>query len=571
MQKRRIVTIVCYLFLEMILMTTTALAAEQHDRAINKWIKQFQPSSFSKKEQAVQLQWFKDVSAPFRGNKIRTAAEQLPVHEYERDVLAKAFEEITGIHVEHENIPEADVVRNLTEQMATGSVIYDAYINDADLIGTHIRLNKIVCLGDYIKGEGAAYTDPGLDLEDILNLEVAKDYDGKQWQIPDQQFANLYWFRYDWFTDEKAKKDFRKRYGYELGVALNWAAYEDIAEFFTGRKMKNPDGSVVTAYGHMDFGKIDDPSLGTRLADSWMSTAGMGDSGLPNGLPVDEWGIRVDNRIPVGSMTERGGATDAPAAVYALTKYITWLNKYAPPVAKEKGAPQSGWIEARGDIAQRIFFYVIWAPGELFQKTPMIDSNGKPVWRLAPTPVGRYWDQGMKVGYRDVGSWTIPRNIRAERRAMAWLWAQFCISKTVSLKKFQKGWTFNRRSTLNHPFIQKNAYKYGGLVEFLKSSDNKKWTDSGLNIPHYPALVAQWFYQLAPAVAGKITPQEALTRLAKAQDDIMGQIKLSRYSPRLNPIKSREYWLNQPGAPKPERPEPPPRTILYEELIKQWK
>ncbi|NTV12287.1 MAG: hypothetical protein HGA47_16190, partial [Zoogloea sp.] len=50
-------------------------------------------------------------------------------------------------------------------------------------------------------------------------------------QLPDQQFANLYWFRHDWFQRSALKEGFRKKYGYELGVPINWKAYEDIADF----------------------------------------------------------------------------------------------------------------------------------------------------------------------------------------------------------------------------------------------------------------------------------------------------------------------------------------------------
>ncbi|ETR64882.1 MAG: hypothetical protein OMM_15192 [Candidatus Magnetoglobus multicellularis str. Araruama] len=179
--------------------------------------------------------------------------------------------------------------------MMTGRVIYDVYVNDADMVGTHLRLNRVVNLGDYMENEGKPYTNPLLDLADLLNPEFGQDYEGNQLQIPDQQFANLYWFRYDWFTDPQTMKAFEAKYGYPLGVPLNWAAYEDIAKFFTGRKMKNPDGSEVSAYGHLDYGKPS-PSLGWRFTDAWLSIAGVGDKGLPNGLPVDEWGIRVENK-----------------------------------------------------------------------------------------------------------------------------------------------------------------------------------------------------------------------------------------------------------------------------------
>ena len=75
-------------------------------------------------------------------------------------------------------------------------------------------------------------------------------------------------------------------------------------------------------------------TLGWRFTDAWFSMAGTGDKGIPNGLPVDEWGIRVNGCRPAGSSVSRGGATNGPAAVYATTKYVDWLRQYAPPEAR---------------------------------------------------------------------------------------------------------------------------------------------------------------------------------------------------------------------------------------------
>src|SRR6185369_15061174 len=88
------------------------------------------------------------------------------------------------------------------------------------------------------------------------------------------------------------------------------------------------DGKPI--YGHMDYGKKD-PSLGWRFTDAWLSMAGTADIGIPNGKPVDEWGIRAsaDGCNPLGASVSRGGATNSPAAVYALTKYVDWMKKYA--------------------------------------------------------------------------------------------------------------------------------------------------------------------------------------------------------------------------------------------------
>ena len=96
----------------------------------------------------------------------------------------------------------------------------------------------------------------------------------------------------------------------------------------------------------MDYGKKD-PSLGWRFTDAWLSMAGAGDVGIPNGLPVHEWGIRVEGCRPVGSTVERGGATDGPAAVYSLTKYVDWLKAYAPPEAAGMVFSEAGPVPAR--------------------------------------------------------------------------------------------------------------------------------------------------------------------------------------------------------------------------------
>ena len=237
------------------------------------------------------------------------------------------------------------MIEKLQTQMQSDQNIYDAYINDSDLIGTHFRYDKVVPLTDWMTGEGKDVTLPTLDVDDFMGKSFTTGPDGKLYQLPDQQFANLYWFRYDWFTDPQIKDEFKKVKGYDLGVPVNWSAYEDIADFFTN-DVKEIDG--VRVYGHMDYGKKD-PSLGWRFTDAWLSMAGEGDKGIPNGLPVDEWGIRMEGCRPVGSSVSRGGGTNGPAAVYALAE----VHRLAEGLRAARGArhdllrgrpgPRPGW------------------------------------------------------------------------------------------------------------------------------------------------------------------------------------------------------------------------------------
>ena len=299
----------------------TLVSTSAYSDAISKWAKgEFSLSTLSEKERIKELKRFQDAAKPFKGMSIKVLSETIPTHEYESKVLTKAFEEITGIKVNHQLLGEGEVVQAVQTQMQTGRNLYDAYINDSDLIGTHSRLQLAVNLTKWMKGEGKDVTLPTLDIDDFIGKSFTTGPDGDLYQLPDQQFANLYWFRKDWFDRPDLKKKFKAKYGYDLGVPVNWSAYEDIANFFTN-DVKEIDG--VRVYGHMDYGKRA-PDLGWRMTDAWLSMAGAGSQGLPIGVRVDVWGIRMEKGScnPVGANVSRGGATNGPAAVYLSLIHI---------------------------------------------------------------------------------------------------------------------------------------------------------------------------------------------------------------------------------------------------------
>ncbi|MRU15240.1 carbohydrate ABC transporter substrate-binding protein [Roseovarius sp. A21] len=533
-------------------------------------------SALDRAGQEAEMQWFIDAAQPFAGMDIRVVSETIATHEYEAKVLAPAFTAITGINVTHDLIGEGDVVEKLQTQMQSGQNIYDAYVNDSDLIGTHWRYQQVRNLTDWMGGEGADATNPGLDLEDFIGTEFTTAPDGKLYQLPDQQFANLYWFRYDWFNDEKNKADFKEAYGYDLGVPVNWSAYEDIAEFFTGRDLSHL-GVEGEVFGNMDYGKKD-PSLGWRYTDAWMSMAGMGDKGEPNGLPVDEWGIRVnDNSQPVGACMARGGAANSPAAVYAVDKAIEWLQNYSPPSAMGMTFSEAGPVPAQGNVAQQMFWYTAFTAASVKPDLPVMNEDGTPKWRMAPSPHGAYWEDGMKVGYQDVGSWTLMKSTPVDRAKAAWLYAQFVTSKTVDVKKAHTGLTFIRESTINHDSFTERASKLGGLVEFYRSPARTQWSPTGTNVPDYPKLAQLWWQNIGDAMSGAKTAQEALDSLCGDMESVMERLERAGIQgdigPAMNDEEGAEYWLSQPGAPKPklDNEDEEPITVSYDELVASWQ
>jgi len=548
-----------------------------------RWVdEEFQPSVLSKEEQMKELEWFIKAAEPFRGMEINVLSETIPTHEYESKVLTKAFEEITGIKVNHQLLGEGEVVQAVQTQMQTRRNLYDAYINDSDLIGTHSRLQLAVNLTDWMAGDGKDVTLPTLDVDDFIGKSFTTGPDGKLYQLPDQQFANLYWFRYDWFQRPELRKKFTELYGYELGVPVNWSAYEDIAEFFSVH-VKEIDG--VRVYGHMDYGKRA-PDLGWRMTDAWLSMAGAGSKGIPNGRPIDEWGIRMEDNScnPAGASVSRGGGANDPAAVYAIRKWDEWLRKFAPPGAADYDFYQSLPALSQGNVAQQIFWYTAFTASMVAPKSEgnnTVDDEGKPLWRMAPSPHGPYWEDGQKLGYQDAGSWTLFKSTPVARRKAAWLYAQFTVAKTVSLRKSHVGLTIIRDSDIRHQSFTDRADKLGGLVEFYRSPDRVNWTPTGVNVPDYPKLAQLWWQNIGDVNSGAFTPQEAMDRLAEQMDQVMARMQVADEraktyggcGPRLNPEKDPSAWLGVPGGPKAKLANEKPRgeTIDYDVLVKRWQ
>ncbi|MGF1593518.1 MAG: ABC transporter substrate-binding protein [Kiloniellaceae bacterium] len=558
-------------------------AAKADMAAAERWVdNEFQPSVLSRAEQIAEMEWFIKAAEPFRGMEINVLSETIPTHSYESEVLTKAFEEITGIKVNHQVLGEGEVVQAVQTQMQTGRNLYDAYINDSDLIGTHSRLQLAHNLTDWMAGEGKDVTNPMLDIDDFMGISFTTGPDGKVYQLPDQQFANLYWFRKDWFDRPELQAQFKEIYGYDLGVPVDWSAYEDIAEFFSVH-VKEIDG--VRVYGHMDYGKRA-PDLGWRMTDAWLSMAGAGSKGLPNGRPIDEWGIRMEEGScnPAGASVTRGGATNGPAAVYAIRKWDEWLRQYAPPGAASYDFYQSLPALSQGNVAQQIFWYTAFTASMVAPKSEgnnTVDDDGNPLWRMAPSPHGPYWVEGMKLGYQDAGSWTLLKSTPVERSKAAWLYAQFVVSKTVDVRKSHVGLTFIRDSSVRHDSFTERAPKLGGLVEFYRSPDRVLWTPTGVNVPDYPKLAQLWWQQIGDVNSGAFTPQEAMDRLAGEMDQVMARMQQADEQanvyggcgPRLNEEKAASEWLGRPDGPKAklDNEKPQGETIAYEEIIKRWQ
>ena len=146
----------------------------------------------------------------------------------------------------------------------------------------------------------------------------------------------------------------------------------------------------------------------------------------------------------------------------------------------------------------------------------------------------------------------------------------------MSLKKSITGLTFIRGSDIRHDYFTQNANKYGGLIEFYRGPARVAWTPTGTNVPDYPKLSQLWWKNIATAVSGEKTPQEAMDTLAEEMDQVMARLEragMEHCAPRLNVKGDPRKWLDDNAAPRKPLANEKPRgeTVQYEQLLQAWR
>ena len=177
----------------------------------------------------------------------------------------------------------------------------------------------------------------------------------------------------DWFNrpGRPCRAQFKEIYGYDLGVPVNWSAYEDIAEFFSvhvqgDRRRAASMATWTTASAHR--------TSDGEMTDAWLSMAGAGErwtspTEFPSTNGAFAWKRARCN--PAGASGQPAAAPQtAPAAVYAIRKWDEWLRQLC-----SSGGPRAMTSISRcqrlaqGNVAQQIFWYTAFTADMV--KSPM--------------------------------------------------------------------------------------------------------------------------------------------------------------------------------------------------------
>ena len=449
--------------------------------------------------------FWSDAGAPYKGVTIRGISESTPPSNYVKDVLGPAFTKATGINVEFEATSWDQMYDKAIKDMEANTGIYDFVYIEQDIIYSYLSRNFLVDLTKMLAD------NPKLQAPDFSadNFTTFIDYfkdptkNNDLFGVPMEAFIKVYLYRKDLFDDPKVKEAFKAKYGRDLAPAKNHQEYAETAEFFAEWGKNNSLelwGTTVQAHtGH--------PASWYEFFESVAPTFG-----------VYNWGIDAKNNY--SASVANGGTMNGPKAAAALT---WWLNnlKSAPPESTQSTWDEVAATFAAGRAAQGLVY------GENAAWIATNDTKSKVVGKvgvtLPPVEDGVMADAESGagyIGYYDGGAFGIP--VSSKNKEAALLFLEYIGQPSVQADWAAAGSRITMNATYDDPKIKEMDEKVDHYYSLMK--DQGKLFAGAPAYPFHAQVreaTAPFFYE---AIAGQLTPQEALDKMAAAAEDELKQL-----------------------------------------------
>ncbi len=318
--------------------------------------------------------------------------------------------------------------------------------------------------------------------------------------------VHTYTYRIDLFEDEGNKSAFKAAYGYDLAVPKTWTEYLDIAEFF----QNNVEGVYGTAEAFRRGGQ-----------QFWFLFS-----------HVAAYASHPDHP---GSMFFDPETMDAqvnnPGWVRGLEEYIR-ASKLAPPSALNFSFGEVNAAFAGGQVAQSIGWGdtgVIAADPNQSVVAGKVGSAVKP----STTEVYNYktgawdsYDAVIDTSFMAFGGWQAAVPSSSRKQEAAWDFIAHLSSPEVSGVAAVTGGTGVNPYRISHTtnmerwsklFSEREAQEYLGAQRDAVTADN---VALDMRLPGYFSYTEILEIELSRALAGEITPQEALDTVAAGWDEL---------------------------------------------------
>lgn len=417
-------------------------------------------------------------SQEFAGTELNVLAEAT----LNSDIIAELspeFTKMTGISVNVETAPFAQLVQRVTLDFSTAQGDYDVVSIPYDYLGAYAGSDYLEEISPLIDANADKVSDE-FNQEDIIPglWDTAALWDGALYGMPSNSAVTMMIYRSDLLEDPAEKTAFESEYGYELAPATTWDQYRDIAEFFTRDAGEQLAGETLS-----------EPIYGVTLA------------GKRHEAAVFEW-MNYANSFGGGVVSPEGDlVVDDSDSVESL-EFMSSLGEFAPP-----GYTSATWDEVTAQLQQGVAVQAIsWGDTAGAMENP---EQSAVVGKMG------YGDIPVETAGEDShalhGAWTYTISKEAESVDAAYLFIAWALSAPVQKAIAEKGGVPATQTAFEDPELVATLPSWpqqlSSLENALARPRNAEW----------PQMLEQLALQISNALVEETTPEQALT---DAQNDI---------------------------------------------------
>lgn len=406
--------------------------------------------------------------------------------------LIPVFEELTGIDVLYDVLPQAEYWPKLAIDLSSGAGLIDVFMTGPELDWAYIPPGWQEPLDPYLN-------NPDLtDLEwydkedfyeaawnanrvDVTKLAEGGGYgEGEIYAIP--------------VTYEIMSLTYRKDLLEAAGIEVdeNWPeTWEDILEAAKATTVDTDGDGEIDQYGIIARGHRAWPSMFGGYSNIFYS-----------------YGAR--------DFTEGWQpAVNSPEGIAATELWVELMQCCAPP-----GVTDLQWFQVKQAYAQGQAAMVIdcdWFAAATYERPEVSEVAGKLGYALTPPGPG-----GERV--EDLWFWSLAMTSAGYHKDAAWLFIEWATSKPVLLASTRdyENWNPPRQSVWEDPDIVAMTEGWANYREVVEENRNYTRVPHSVN-PHAGAALDAWWGNVQDAILGKVTVEEALNKAAQEMYNVMDQ------------------------------------------------
>jgi len=278
--------------------------------------------------------------------------------------LSKDFEKQSGVDMKFEFVPWPNFADRMLNELNSNGKLCDLMIGDSQWIGGAAENGQYLKLNDFFKANGISMSDfiPAT----VTGYAEWPKNTPNYWALPAYADVVGWTYRKDWFSRPEFKTEFKKKYGYDLGVPKDLAQLKDIANFFQGREI---DGKKV--YG---------AAIYTERGSEGITM------GVTNALY--NYGFKYENPKKPYDMK---GFVNSDGAIKGLEYYKELYDSSTPPGSSDWYMSEDIDAYKSGQVALQMNFAFIW-PG--VNADPNVGGDRTGYFANPPGPGGHFAQLG---------------------------------------------------------------------------------------------------------------------------------------------------------------------------------